>query len=175
MQTATSSASARSVGHGRTRSYFKTKRTLTALTVAASLIVSGAYAFEMNTTRLEENRILRKPMVGDLAVGVKALLSEYDLACIRNGKIYLHNETTLQTDQSDYSSYYEIIKGADGGFAMIWVAAKKGGKKIPYLDRSGCDEVMENNPQLILYPINSINGFTDRRSFIIDLINKGYE
>ena len=59
--------------------------------------------------------------------------------------------------------------------AMIWVAAKKGGKKIPYLDRSGCDEVMENNPQLILYPINSINGFTDRRSFIIDLINKGYE
>ena len=151
------------------------KRTLTALTVAASLIASGAYAFEMNTTQLEENKMLRKPMVGDLAVGVKALLSEYGLGCIGNGKMYLHNETTLETDPSDYSSYYEIIKEADGGFAITYGPAKKGGEEIPFLDRSGCDEVMEYNPQLILYPINSINGFTDRRSFLIDLINKGYE
>ena len=151
------------------------KLTLTALTVAASLIVSGAYAFEMNTTRLEENRMLRKPMVGDLAVGVKALLSEYGLGCVRNGKIHLHNETVLETDPSDYSSHYEIIKEADGGFAMIWVAAKQGGKEIPYFARYRCDDAIEDDPQLILYPINSINGFTDQRSFLIDLINKGYE
>lgn len=151
------------------------KRTLTALTVAASLIVSGAYAFEMNTTRLEENRILRKPMVGDLAVGVKALLSEYDLACIRNGKIYLHNETTLQTDQSDYSSYYEIIKEADGGFAITYGPAKDGDKDIPTVSGWKCENALEEIPETIFYPINSINGFTDRRSFVIDLINQGYE
>lgn len=151
------------------------KRTLTALTVAASLIASGAYAFEMNTTLSEENKMRGKPVVGDLAVGVKALLNEYGLGCIRNGKMYLYHDTTLITDQSDYSSNYEIIKEADGGFAITYGAAKKADKEIPHLDRSRCDEVGEYDPQLILYPINSINGFTDRRSFVIDLINKGYE
>lgn len=151
------------------------KLTLTALTVAASLIASGAYAFEMNTTELEENKMLRKPVVGDLAVGVKALLSEYGLGCIRNGKMYLFNDTALETDPSSYSSYYEIIKEAGGGFAMTYSPAKERDKEIPYLDHTRCDEAMRGNPQVIFYTINSINGFTDRRSFIIDLINQGYE
>jgi hypothetical protein len=51
-------------------------------------------------------------------------------------------------------NYYEIIRQADGGFAVTYGPAKNGDKA---------------------FPINSINGFTDRRSFIIDLINQGYK
>tara|TARA_B110000208_G_scaffold115273_1_gene141525 strand:- start:91 stop:258 length:168 start_codon:yes stop_codon:yes gene_type:complete len=53
------------------------KRTLTALTVAATMFASSASAFEVNTTPTEENRIAGKRMVGDLTVGVKALITTY--------------------------------------------------------------------------------------------------
>jgi uncharacterized protein YjbI with pentapeptide repeats len=46
MLTATSSASARSVGHTKTRSYAKMKRTVTALTLAATMFASSASAFD---------------------------------------------------------------------------------------------------------------------------------
>jgi hypothetical protein len=152
------------------------KRTLTALTVVASLTASGAYAFEMNTTVSEYNKMLRKPMVGDLAVGVKGLLSMYNLGCERNGKIYLYSHGALETDPSDYTAHYEIIKEADGGFAITYGPAKNGNKEMPFFHAVGrCDDVLDNIPETIFYPVNSINGFTDRRSFLIDLINQGYE
>ena len=151
------------------------KATLTALTVAASLIASGVSAFEMNTTYSEENKMLRKPMIGDLAVGVKALLSPYSFGCVRNGKAYLNSISTLATVTSNYMNYYEIIRQADGGFAVTYGPAKNGDKAFPSINRGKCDDVVERHPEAIFYPINSINGFTDRRSFIIDLINQGYK
>jgi len=151
------------------------KLTLTALTVAVSFMASGTSAFEMNTTMPEENKMLGKPVVGDLAVGVKALLSSYALGCVRNGKIYLYSFDTLETDPTDYSSYYEIIKEADGGFAITYGPAKDGDKDIPTVSGWKCENALEEIPETIFYPINSINGFTDRRSFVIDLINQGYE
>ena len=151
------------------------KRTLTALTVAVSFMASGTSAFEMNTTVSEENKMLRKPMVGDLAVGVKGLLSRYSFGCVRNGKTYLYSHGTLETDPSKYGSYFEIIKEADGGFAITYGPAGNGDKDVPSLISWKCEYVLEEAPETIFYPINSINGFTDRRSFLIDLINQGYE
>ena len=114
-------------------------------------------------------------MVGDLAVGVKGLLPYYGLGCVRNGKIHLRGQQTLETDPRDYSSYYEIIKEADGGFAVTYGPNERGDKEIPGRTDSTCVRHLEYHPQTIFYPINSINGFTDRRSFLIDLINQGYE
>ena len=53
------------------------KRTLTALTVAASLIAGGASAFDLNITLTEQREMTGKRMVGDLTVGVKALIKIY--------------------------------------------------------------------------------------------------
>ena len=151
------------------------KLTLTALTVAATMFASSASAFEKNTTWEEENRMQGKPMVGDLSVGVKALISQYGFGCEKNGKIYLDSITSLETDPNKYVNYYEIIKQVDGEFTLTYGPAENGDKDYPSMSASDCDLIEENNPGVTFYPIKSINGFTDRRSFIIDLINQGYE
>ena len=136
---------------------------------------SCAYAFEINTTQAEENKMLKRPMVGDLAVGVKGLIESYVLGCVRKGKLYLHSHELLEVDPKGYYSYYEITMEVDGGFAVTYSPSKDGYKTIPVLNTFKCDKVLENNAEAIFYPVNSINGFTDRRSFILDLINRGYE
>ena len=151
------------------------KRTLTALTVAATMFAINASAFELNTTIEESNRLQGKPMVGDLAVGVKGLLRPYALGCERNGKYYLVSHRALETDPSEYLAYFEIIKQANGEFTITYGPAGNGDKDMPFLQTVKCDTVIEEYPGTIFYPINSINGFTDQRSFLIDLINKGYE
>ena len=151
------------------------KRTLTALTLAATMLASGASAFEVNTTIEEENRLQGKPMVGDLAVGVKGLLPQYMFGCVMNGKIHLGSTDPLETEPSAYASHFEIIKQADGEFTVTYAPAENGKKKVPIVSRGECDKWTEDNPGITFYPVKSINGFTDRRSFLIDLINKGYE
>ena len=151
------------------------KRTLTALTVAATMFASNAPAFEANTTIEEEHRLLGKPMVGDLAVGVKGLLPFYSFGCVLNGKIHLYSTAALETDPSEYQSYFEIIKQADGEFTATYGPSKNGKKRAAGLTNVPCDKWVGDNPGIIFYPVKSINGFTDRRSFLIDLINKGYE
>ena len=152
------------------------KRTLTALTVAASLIASGGLAFDMNVTQEEHNRLLGKPMVGDLAVGVKGLLSRWDSGCLKNGKAYLVSTATLETEPSDYSSHFEIIMEPNGGFAVTYVPSKDRDVPIaPHRSYDNCDYFLEVVPEATFYPINSINGFTDWRTLLVDLINQGYE
>ena len=152
------------------------KRTLTALTVAASFFASGGLAFDMNVTQEELNRLLGKPMVGDLAVGVKGLLNRWDNGCLKNGKAYLVSTDTLETEPSDYSSHFEIIMEPNGGFAVTYVPSKNGDvPTAPSRSYINCDDLSEDLPEATFYPINSINGFTDWRSFLIDLINQGYE
>lgn len=150
------------------------KRTLTALTIAATMFASSASAFEANTTNEETNRLVGKPMVGDLAVGVKASIF-YDVGCVRNGKVYLPSHKKLETELQDYFSYFEIIKQADGEFTATWGPNKRGEKELPSLYNHSCDKHLRENPRVTFYPVKSVNGFTDRRSFIIDLITKGYE
>ena len=151
------------------------KLTLTALTVAATMFASSASAFENNTTYEEENRMQGKPMVGDLSVGVKALISRDEIGCERNGEVLLHSIYPLETDPKRYSNYYEIIKQVDGEFTVTYGPAENGDKDLPGRSSGDCDLMEEDDPGVTFYPVKSINGFTDRRSFIIDLINRGYE
>lgn len=50
-----------------------------------------------------------------------------------------------------------------------------GNKRIPPMAEQTCGDVRYPAPDETFIPVKSINGFTDRRSFLIDLINKGYE
>ena len=157
------------------------KLTLTALTVAASLIASGVSAFEVNTTKTEENRIAGKRMVGDLTVGVKALIGHYSWEnCRLDGKMHLISITEIETEPNDYSRYYQIQLEADGEFTMTFGAAKDGAAKdgakvLPFFLEKECSEISDRHPDATFIPVKSINGFTDRRSFFIDLINQGYK
>ena len=152
------------------------KLTLTALTVAASLIAGGVSAFDLNTTATEQLEMTGKRMVSDLTVGVKALIERYTwLTCNLDGKMHLKSFTEIVTDPSNYQSYYEIQLEADGEFTMTFGPAKDGGKDLPGFPKSKCSDVLDTNPEVTFIPVKSINGFTDTRSLLIDLINQGYE
>ena len=152
------------------------KLTLTALTVAASLIAGGASAFDLNTTATEQLEMAGKRMVGDLTVGVKALIERYTwLTCNLDGKMHLISFTEIVTDPSNYQSYYEIQLEADGKFTMTFGPAKDGDKYLPGFPNSKCSDFLDTNPEVTFIPVKSINGFTDTRSLLIDLINQGYE
>ena len=152
------------------------KLTLTALTVAASLIAGGASAFDLNTTATEQLEMAGKRMVGDLTVGVKALIERYTwLTCNLDGKMHLKSFTEIVTDPSNYQSYYEIQLEADGEFTMTFGPAKDGGKELPGYSRGKCSDFLDEHPEVTFIPVKSINGFTDWRSFLIDLINQGYK
>ena len=152
------------------------KRTFTALTVAASLIAGGASAFELNTTTTERLEMTGKRMVSDLTVGVKALIEKYPwLTCNLDGKLHLKSFTEIVTDPSKYDLYYEIQLEADGEFTMTFGPAKDGGKRLPGFPNSKCSDDLDINPDATFIPIKSINGFTDSRGLLLDLINQGYE
>jgi hypothetical protein len=149
------------------------KRELKALTVAVSLIASGASAFETNITRTELNRILGKRMVSELTVGVQALIPQYASLCVIDGKLYLPSHTIIETDPNGHSSHYRIQLEADGEFTMTYGPSRTGGKIAPALIRYPCER--KDDPELTYIPVKSINGFTDTRSLAIDLANKGYK
>ena len=151
------------------------KLTLTALTVAASLIAGGASAFDLNITLTEEREMAGKRMVGDLTVGVKALVGNYSLNCKLDGKMHLIITTEIVTDPSKYESYYEIQLETDGEFTMTFGPAKNGNKTLPFLPNNKCSDVLDIQPEVTFIPVKSINGFTDTRSLLIDLINQGYK
>ena len=151
------------------------KLTLTALTVAASLIAGGASAFDLNITLTEERELTGTRTVGDLTVGVKALIGNYSLKCKLDGKMHLISTTEIVTDPSKYESYYEIQLETDGEFTMTFGPAKNGDKDLPFFPSNKCSDVLDTNPEVTFIPVKSINGFTDTRSLLIDLINQGYE
>ena len=148
------------------------KKLLTTLTVATSLIAGGAVAFEFNLSLTDSYRLQGKPMVQDLSVGVKALIHNYFGKCILEGELHLVNYTALETDPSEYNSYYEITKQPDGEFTLEYGPRRNGDKQLPGVDMPSCTDDVDVT---FLYPIKSINGFTDFRSFYIDLINQGYD
>ena len=151
------------------------KLTLTALTVAASLIAGGASAFDLNITLTEQQEMTGTRMVGDLTVGVKALVGNYSLNCKLDGKMHLISAAEIVTDPSKYQSYYEIQLEADGEFTITISPAKNGNKTLPaYISRK-CSDVLDEYPEVTVIPVKSINGFTDTRSLLIDLINQGYK
>ena len=151
------------------------KRTLTALTVAASLIASGASAFETNISLKELLEIQGTPIVGDLNVGIRAFISSRE-TCQTEGRLYLSSLQKLETDPSEYLPYYEITKQPDGGFTVSFGPTGQGKKRLPpsFAIFKLCPEETEAHPYETFYPIKSINGFTDLRSFWVDLLNQGY-
>jgi len=152
------------------------KRTLTALTVAASLIAGGASAFDLNITLTEQREMTGKRMVGDLTVGVKALIRDYSWdSCNLDGKMHLISFTEIVTDPSNFQDYYEIQLETDGEFTMTFGPAKNGDKTLPFLPNNKCSDVLDIQPEVTFIPVKSINGFTDTRSLLIDLINQGYK
>ena len=152
------------------------KRTLTAMTVAATMFASSASAFEVNTTPTEENRIAGIRMVGDLTVGVKALIASYSsYNCRLDGKMHLISYTEIETELNDYIEYYRIQLEADGEFTMTYGPMRDVDKRLPYLNTTKCSDISDSRPDATFIPVKSINGFTDRRSLLIDLINQGYE
>ena len=152
------------------------KLTLTALTVAASLIAGGASAFDLNITLTEEREMAGKRMVGDLTVGVKALVRNYSwVNCKLDGKMHLISVAEIVTDPVSFQSYYEIQLETDGEFTMTFGPAKNGDKDLPFFPSNKCSDVLDTNPEVTFIPVKSINGFTDTRSLLIDLINQGYE
>ena len=151
------------------------KCTLTTLTVVASLAATATAAFEINLTTTELHKLSGKPTVGDLAVGVTGLLSVFGgSGCNKEGQMYLLSNITLETNPSSYSGYYEIQKQPDGEFKIEYKPAKEGKKTIPPFFSRECSNSLESDPDATLYPVKSINGLTDQRSFIIDLVNKGF-
>ena len=152
------------------------KRTLTALTVAASLIAGGVSAFGLNITLTEQREMTGKRMVGDLTVGVKALIRDYSWdSCNLDGKMHLISFTEIVTDPSNFQSYYEIQLETDGEFTMTFGPAKDDDKDLPGFPNNKCSDVLDIQPEVTFIPVKSINGFTDWRSFLIDLINQGYK
>jgi hypothetical protein len=152
------------------------RRTLTALTVAASLTASGTSAFEINTSVTVLNDLAGTPTIGDLSAGVKALVRPWS-GCIEGGRLYFESATELQTDPFDYFQYYEITKQPDGEFTVTYSPTQKGSKELPPMAGffHDCSETILLYPETTLYPVKSINGFTDLRSFWVDLVNQGYE
>jgi len=151
------------------------KLTLTALTVAASLIAGGASAFDLNITLTEQQEMTGTRMVGDLTVGVKALVGNYSLNCKLDGKMHLISAAEIVTDPRNFQSYYEIQLETDGEFTMTFGPAKNGDKTLPFLPNNKCSDVLDIQPEVTFIPVKSINGFTDTRSLFIDLINQGYK
>ena len=152
------------------------KLTLTALTVAASLIAGGASAFDLNITLTEKRELTGTRMVGDLTVGVKALIERYTwVNCNLDGKMHLISAAEIVTDPISFQSYYEIQLEADGEFTMTFGPAKDDDKDLPGFPNNKCSDVLDIQPEVTFIPVKSINGFTDWRSFLIDLINQGYE
>ena len=152
------------------------RRTLTALTVAASLTASGTSAFEINTSLTVLNEIEGTLTIGDLSAGVKALVHPWS-GCIEGGRLYFESTEDLETDPSDYLEYYEITKQPDGEFTVSYNPAQKGSKELPPIAgflHHGSETILFY-PETTLYPVKSINGFTDLRSLWVDLVNQGYE
>lgn len=151
------------------------KLTLTALTVAATMFASCVSAFETNIGLKELNQIQGTPTVGDLNVGVRALISSRE-TCQIEGRLYLSSLISLETDPSDFVPYYAITKQPDGGFTVSLGPTGNGNKRLPpsFAMFAPCPEETEPYMSGTFHPIKSINGFTDLHSFWVDLINQGY-
>jgi hypothetical protein len=152
------------------------KRLLTTLTVAASLMASGVSAFDMNMTITETSRMAGKPIIGDLTVGVQALISVHGIGqCLIDGKAHLVSFGQIEKDPSEYLDYYKIQQEPDGEFTMTYGPAADGDKDLPSMIMSQCSAFSRADPTATFFPIKSINGFTDVRSFLVDLLNKGFK
>ena len=116
--------------------------------------------------------MLREPMIEDLTVGVKGLVNNYDF-CSLDGQLFLEGGSSLEKDPSKYFAHFNIFLQPDGAFQVDLVPASDGSKAFlwAFPEIAACsDEAVE----IGLYPVSSISGFTDMRSFGEYLIKQGY-
>jgi len=150
------------------------KQILVTITVAVTLVASSASAFDINTTTTEESRMAGKRLISELTVGVQALISRWTDKCIIEGKLHLLSNTEIETDRLSEFDHYKIKLEPDGDFTMTYVPAITS-KTLPRMWPEPCSEYDTTDPELTFIPVKSINGFTDSRSFLVDLINQGYK
>ncbi len=150
------------------------KQILATITVAVTLVASSASAFDINTTTTEESRMAGERLIGDLTVGVQALIANYSSGCLIDGKLHLPSINEIETAPSDYRNYYKIKLEPDGEFTMTYGPMGDGDKDLPRMWKGRCEYDM-TDPEFTFIPVKSINGFTDSRSFLVDLINQGYK
>jgi hypothetical protein len=151
------------------------KQILATITVAVTLVASSASAFDINTTITEERRMTGKRLISDLTVGVQALMAKYSNGCLIDGKLHFLSINEIETAPSDYRGYYKIKLEPDGEFTMTYGPTGDGDKDLPRMWKGSCSEYDTTDPELTFIPVKSINGFTDSRSFLVDLINQGYK
>ena len=154
------------------------KQILATITVAVTLVASSASAFDMNTTITEQRRMAGKHLISDLTVGVQALIPKNSSGCMIDGKLHLPSSNEIETAPWDYGSYYKIKLEPDGEFTLTYVPyvpKENGNKYLPSMWKDSCSEYGTSDPELTFIPVKSINGFTDSRSFLVDLINQGYK
>jgi|TARA_R110000803_G_scaffold143479_1_gene209534 hypothetical protein len=153
------------------------KQILATITVAVTLVASSASAFDINTTTTEESRMAGKRLISDLTVGVQALIERWQYGCIIDGKLHLLSSNEIETDPRHHTSYYKIKLEPDGEFTMTYGPTGGGTKLLPRMrmGKESCPEYDTTHPELTFIPVKSINGFTDSRSFLVDLINQGYK
>ena len=149
------------------------KLPMATLTIVTAFIANSALAFEANLTDFETRKMLGEPMVQDLAVGVKGMVTRVNF-CPLDGQLFLEGGSSLETDPSPYGQHFNIVLQPDGAFQADLVTDASKSKRIvlvlPW--RDACtDEAVE----LGLFPISSISGFTDMRSFVEYLIEQGYK
>ena len=112
-------------------------------------------------------------MVKDLSVSIKALISSTDV-CSQDGQLVLLSNTIIATSLSKYRPYFEVYREPDGEFSLTLVPAED--KDLVFAVPNGlCDFYLLYDPDQTSYPIKSINGFTDLRSYVTDLIAQGYQ
>ena len=127
-------------------------------------------AFDDNLTDKEDYQLRNKPMVMDLAVGVKGAIDYFDF-CSYQGKLVIGGWTKLTTDPSDYFPHYLIVLQADGSFEVTLVQAAKGDREVS-INHSACWLEGEDKDEP-LFQIKSINGHTDLKSFILSVKDIG--
>ena len=149
------------------------KQLLATITVAVTLVATSASAFDINTTITEESRMVGKRIISDLTVGVQALIL-HGGTCVIDGKLHLPSATEIEADPRGYRNHYKIKLEPDGEFIMTYIP-RGTGKNLPSMVRARCSEFNMIDPELTFFPVKSINGFTDSRSFLVDLINQGYK
>lgn len=145
------------------------------LFLAAMLWSAQAYAFDMNVTRDDVQRVKYGYLIGDLMVGDKGYVSNQSF-CVENKKLFLSARFATQ-EKMTYSVNLvaEILPKRTVSITLHDYDDKldRIGNAIP--NPQSCDTVRLYFPDAELLSVKSINGFDNMRDYIGFLKKEGFE
>ena len=106
-----------------------------------------------------------------MAVGVKALFNIYEF-CSKDGELLIDGWGKIDTDPSGFSPHFQLILQPNGAFDVTFMPGPSADGRFD-IYHSECDDTGEFKERT-MYRINSINGFTDLKSLVEDLIQQGF-